>query len=330
MSIVSLRRALHVSALLLMAVSTADAAALRFVVSNGKDANPCSRTAPCRTLQRGHDATPAGGTLLVLGTGGYGASLAITKSITITAEGVAATLGKPGNVAIDAPGAVVVLRGLLLSGDSGGPAGVHGVNIVNAAAVYVENCVIERFTGRGVTMSTPTSTELFVADSVMRHNGQGGLSAQGGSAELRVERSRFERNGSTGVSVFAGAESVITDSSASGHNIYGFSVSSGGQLTLIRSTAVDSGLSGFVASGSGSELTVEYSAAHRNGRGLQVESSSGDAPNIAIVSNSVFTENDTGIQNSAGGTSSILSRGNNTVSGNTTEISGTITPLDGE
>src|SRR5256714_13495236 len=48
----------------------------------GNDANPCSRTAPCKTFAGAISKTAAGGEISVLDPGGFGA-VTITKSIEI-------------------------------------------------------------------------------------------------------------------------------------------------------------------------------------------------------------------------------------------------------
>src|SRR6201997_5116437 len=53
----------------------------------GDDANPCSRTAPCKTFAGAIAKTAIGGEIDVLDSGGFGA-LTITKAITIDATGV--------------------------------------------------------------------------------------------------------------------------------------------------------------------------------------------------------------------------------------------------
>src|SRR5436853_5978566 len=75
----------------LLACSTlAQAQATRTWVSGvGDDANPCSRTAPCKTFAGAISKTAAGGEISVLDPGGFGA-VTITKSITINGDG---TLG---------------------------------------------------------------------------------------------------------------------------------------------------------------------------------------------------------------------------------------------
>src|SRR6266576_2121330 len=52
----------------------------------GDDANPCSRTAPCKTFAGAISKTAAGGEISVLDPGGFGA-VTITKSITIDGTG---------------------------------------------------------------------------------------------------------------------------------------------------------------------------------------------------------------------------------------------------
>ena len=67
--------------------SAASAQATRTWVSGvGDDANPCSRTAPCKTYAGAISKTAAGGMISTLDPGGFGC-VTITKSITIKAKG---------------------------------------------------------------------------------------------------------------------------------------------------------------------------------------------------------------------------------------------------
>src|SRR6266478_3294290 len=67
--------------------SAAQAQAPRTWVSGvGDDANPCSRTAPCKTFAGAISKTAAGGEIDALDPGGYGA-VTITKAITIDGGG---------------------------------------------------------------------------------------------------------------------------------------------------------------------------------------------------------------------------------------------------
>src|SRR5579883_2400156 len=70
----------------LFSAGTASAQATRTWVSGvGDDANPCSRTAPCKTFAGAISKTAPGGEINVLDPGGFGA-VTITKSITISSQ----------------------------------------------------------------------------------------------------------------------------------------------------------------------------------------------------------------------------------------------------
>src|SRR5882724_11080869 len=68
----------------MFSVAPANAQATRTWVSGvGDDANPCSRTAPCKTFAGAISKTAGGGEINVLDPGGFG-GVTITKSITIS------------------------------------------------------------------------------------------------------------------------------------------------------------------------------------------------------------------------------------------------------
>ena len=94
---------------------SAGAQATRTWVSGvGDDANPCSRTAPCKTFAGAISKTAAGGMINVLDPGGFGA-VTITKSIMIDGGGILASIlaaGTNGVIVNAGPNDVVVLRGL--------------------------------------------------------------------------------------------------------------------------------------------------------------------------------------------------------------------------
>src|SRR5437588_2153056 len=80
----------------------AQAQASRTWVSGvGDDANPCSRTAPCKTFAGAISKTAAGGEIDALDPGGFG-SVTITKAITIDGGGgQVASILVSGNNAIN-------------------------------------------------------------------------------------------------------------------------------------------------------------------------------------------------------------------------------------
>src|SRR5438045_8476177 len=75
---------------ILLFAGSAFAQATRTWVSGvGDDANPCSRTAPCKTFAGAISKTADGGEISVLDPGGFGA-VTITKGITLNGDGTLA------------------------------------------------------------------------------------------------------------------------------------------------------------------------------------------------------------------------------------------------
>src|SRR5262249_9234662 len=93
-------------------MTPAQAQATRTWVSGvGDDANPCSRTAPCKTFAGAIFKTAPSGEINVLDPGGFGA-VTITKSITISSEGFEAGVLVSGTngIVVSGAGVVVVLK----------------------------------------------------------------------------------------------------------------------------------------------------------------------------------------------------------------------------
>src|SRR5213595_1180553 len=118
--------------------SLAHAQATRTWVSGvGDDANPCSRTAPCKTFAGAISKTAAGGEISVLDPGGFGA-VTITKSITINGDG---TLG--GLLAATVNGIIVnaganddvIIRSISIDGTMGASIGIHGIRFLAGRSV---------------------------------------------------------------------------------------------------------------------------------------------------------------------------------------------------
>src|ERR1700753_3671813 len=130
---------LTLSILLVLALATAaHAQATRTWVSGvGDDANPCSRTAPCKTFAGAISKTAPAGEIDVLDPGGFGA-VTITKSMTIdqSPQGGGILNSGVAGVIVNA-GALgdVVLRGI---GIQGAGTGTFGVRIVSARSVTIE------------------------------------------------------------------------------------------------------------------------------------------------------------------------------------------------
>ena len=132
-------KVLHVFVLVLAATTMMSAQASRTWVSGvGDDANPCSRTAPCKTFAGAISKTAAGGEIDALDPAGYGA-VTITKAITIDGGGgqVASVLVSGTNgIVINANAStdVVILRNLRINGIG---SGLNGIQFLSGKALGV-------------------------------------------------------------------------------------------------------------------------------------------------------------------------------------------------
>jgi hypothetical protein len=291
--------AMTVIAIVLLVSSRISAAANRtWVAPSGDDNNAFTNANPCKTFAGALAKTNARGEIVVKESGGFG-PLGINKSITIDAGRKYAGI-QGDSVYIQAGNTdVIVLRGLTIRGFhlSGGGAGIVAVDF--GGVLHVENCAISDFDTDGIESGAGT---LFVQDTVISDCGQYAINMFYGGTAV-IEHSRLENNNVAGMFLYHGAQATVRSTLASGNRQDGF-YTAVGTLNLESCVASNNGLIGVVAA-----------------------SFTNQPPAIVVISNSLVTSNQTGLSQNA--TSVIYSRGNNTVTGNNTDIFGTITPLGG-
>lgn len=153
--------------------SQASAQATRTFVSGvGDDANPCSRTAPCRTFAGAISKTTDGGVINILDSGAYGV-VTINKGITIRAEGSEGAItgfSSGSALIVNAPDRQVNLIGLNLDGVG---LGQTGIRVIAAGQVHIEDCRIFGFTaaaGTGVLVASAAATRVTIRDSTISGN----------------------------------------------------------------------------------------------------------------------------------------------------------------
>jgi hypothetical protein len=158
-------------------VAQAQQAARTWVSGVGSDANPCSRTQPCKTFAGAIAKTVAGGEIDALDSGGYG-PVVITKSITIDGTGTLASIlasaASPG-ITINAVGrtpATVRLRGLSINGAGSGS---HRIRVIAASKVTIEDIVIDGFSKNGINVEATFGTQVFVRNTTIRNNEGSGI-----------------------------------------------------------------------------------------------------------------------------------------------------------
>ncbi len=136
----------------------------------GDDANPCSRTAPCKTFAGAISKTAAGGEIDALDPGGFGA-LTITKAITIDGGGgqVASVLVAGTNGIVVQAGASdeVIIRNIRINGIG---SGINGISWLSGKSLHVENCWIFDFTNNGINISKSDGGKAYISGTTVEDN----------------------------------------------------------------------------------------------------------------------------------------------------------------
>jgi len=271
-----------VFAFVLMTAAVANAAQRTFVSAvSGSDSNPCSRLSPCRSFSAAIAVTDAGGEVIVLDSGGYGA-VTITQSVSLISPlGVYAGISGFTGAAIEvsAPGGSVSLRGLFLNGQGG----TTGITVTDANTTHIENVVVSGFTGNGIEVVGGSAT--FIKDAIVRNCAGGSgiyVGPVSGSTHMSVDGVRLDYNGYA-LAADSGSRLTVRNATAS-FNANGFWFRNSGALTAVIATvenATVSDTSSFQASAflaqAGAHVTIRSSAAVRSlGNGFSVaESTSG-------------------------------------------------------
>lgn len=198
----------------------AHAQATRTWVSGvGDDANPCSRTAPCKTFAGAISKTASGGEINVLDPGGFGA-VTITKPISIISVGTEAgvLVASANGIIVNVPLATnqVILDGLDIEGLG---TGLNGVQIVGGGNVIIRRCEIRHFSGNAVNLvGNVPGAKVLIQDSVLSNNGGGvNVTGAGGVAVTGViDRTTIETHTNFAVQVGNAGAAFISASSLIG------------------------------------------------------------------------------------------------------------------
>ena len=265
--------ALAGSALCVFFASFANAQATRTWVSGvGDDANPCSRTAPCKTFAGAISRTAAGGEINCLDPGGFGA-VTITKALTIscvhTVGGVLASLVN-GIVVNAGPTDRIVLRGLDIHGVGNG---LDGIRFLAGGSLHVEDSVIS---GMQNGINIGAGNEIYIKNTYIRNNSNVGvyIGGSGGFVNAVIEKTTVE-NQAYGLAVGANTRVTTRGSVYSGNSGSGISVTGGG---------------------SAAEVNVDSCIVTNNGVGLY-----SGAQGTLRVANSLISGNTTGVSAAGSG-----------------------------
>ena len=297
----------------------ASAQATRTWVSGvGNDANPCSRTAPCKTFAGAISKTAAAGEISVLDPGGFGA-VTITKSITLSGpEGFEAGVLVAGtNGIVIAAGATdsVTIRALYIEGLTVVTPGLNGIKFQSGGVLNIQDCVIHGFrsgtpNGSGILFAPSSgATKLLVSNTLISDDGAGGGVAgidilPTGTASVTATLDRVQvfnnvlgiraaSNSTTGT-----VSTTITDSKVIGNTAVGITNAAGGSVAKML-------LNGVVSANNG---------------GVGVRSVGGNS--TVRISRSEITGNSSTYDSTSSG--GILTYGDNDTEGNTTDNAATL------
>lgn len=283
--------------------TTAFAQATRTWVSGvGDDANPCSRTAPCKTWAGTISKTAAGGEMNALDPGGFG-TLNITKSITIDGNGVlASTLASGTNgFIINGLNIDVTLRNLTING---GNTGLRGVRVIQARNVMLQNLDIFNFSERGISIESTVATKVNVQNCRISNPAAlaSGVTIQPTSGspvnQLVIFNSNITNNGNRGVYITNGGNATVKDSNISNNSLG----------VVLEQTA------------GGARVNLDNNIIANNGTGFTTQ-----AGTIMLLSGNSVYGNATNAFNVAVGTA--FSFGDNFIDGNGPQV-GTLSPAN--
>jgi hypothetical protein len=259
-----------------LSASPAAAQATRTWVSGvGDDANPCSRTAPCKTFAGAISKTAIGGEINCLDPGGFG-GVTITKALSIVCQytegGILSAGAGVNGIVVNAPAtSAVYLRGLDLHGAGNAQ---NGIRFIAGASLTIEDSTIRAYNatgGQGVIFAPAATSSLVIRNTTISNNG-GAATGGGvviaptgvGIATATLDHVTVSNNVGGGI-IVNGASTVLIDNSVVASNPnFGIRTSTGAPTVRVGNTGIIGNGTG-VSDGAG---TIESYCNNRlNGNG---------------------------------------------------------------
>jgi hypothetical protein len=230
----------------------------------GDDANPCTRTAPCKTFAGTVTKTAINGEIACLDPGAFG-PVTITRSVTInctqawgsingaTTNGVVVNITNPADTLKS-----VRLRGVSITGFG---TGINGIQILAASNVFLEDVIIDGFTQHGISVETTNGlTKMILNHATVTNNLGNGFNTfivGGGSAMVSVTKSVFVAN-NVGFNLSQTVKATLQDSTINGNTtgvqVYSSELALTGCQISLNSTGVQA-LSGGIIRMAGNTVT---------------------------------------------------------------------------
>ncbi len=271
---------LAVAIFTLTVVSMAQAQATRTWVSGvGDDVNPCSRTAPCKTYAGAISKTARDGEISTLDPGGFGA-VTITKSITINGGGAGQGYGSilasfVNGVIINITDPADVRKTVRLDwlNINGASTGLDGIRFIGGNALFVENTLIDGFTGDGIEVSGANlgaTNQLHMRNVSIRNvaNGVNINNSTTNATQLTIDGCQISK-ATNGVNAGNGTRGLISNtaiSSCTGSGINATESTSPTEFGVSTSSITANGTG--ITAGAGTEVLIARVVLTGNGTSL--------------------------------------------------------------
>jgi len=302
---------LAITILTLTITSLAQAQATRTWVSGvGDDVNPCSRTAPCKTYAGAISKTAKDGEISTLDPGGFGA-VTITKSITINGGGAGQGYGSilaslVNGIIINITDVNDVRKTVRLDwlNINGASTGLDGIRFIGGNALFVENTLIDGFTGDGIEASSASLAavnQLHLRNVSIRNVANGvNINNSGANAtQFTMDHCQISKatNGVNAGNGTRGQISYSTFSSCSGSGVTATEGTSPTEFAINDSSITACGTG--VTTGAGTEVLIARVVLTGNGTSLGLGGTVHTGGNNTIGKNgtnnapngTVFTQN---------------------------------------
>src|SRR3954462_14587796 len=230
------------SALFAVSAPAHEQATRTWVAGLGNDADPCSRSAPCKTFAGAISKTAINGIINCIDSGAYG-GVTIVQSITIDCHDVFASVlnAKEGvnGIVINIPTGdpndtwrTVRLRNIDISGSGLGNIGIH---ILSAASVVLDDIKVTGNAKNGIVDArTEGASLLMMKNTMVANNGGAGISIGAQNSNVVLEEVQSLKN-AYGIAIAKTNTAAISRSVFSNNSTAGVEADSGGQFMLDNS-----------------------------------------------------------------------------------------------
>jgi hypothetical protein len=244
----------------MLQVGAAQAQATRTWVSGvGDDANPCSRTAPCKTFAGAISKTAANGKINCLDPGGFGA-VTITKSLEIDCFALPGGILSSGTNGINittTANIFVVLRGIEIHG---GGTGLNGIRVLVPSNVTIEKCFITAITGNGVDVNISSAggatVTMFDSTITQATKGVAMTTSNGGSAVAHLRNIQIHKVTGNAVSLDSGSTVATISQALLASNNVGVNAAGAGSIATVSKSVLSNNLSTAINVGAGATVRM--------------------------------------------------------------------------